>query len=433
MVDALDIHYCFYWTASTGHSLLPLVKTAEAGVDKWMLPWNCSASNQFCGEASMRSSALARFIAVVVFTTSLVSLTDLAAFAGGDAPRPYPLASIDHTPTARGQSITLKSTTPLNADKPNIAVLSQPCFSRDTAKAGVCKDGAPRSVNCFTTIDKNSCTAVIPLDVPLGNYLARLFEAQPDATADLTGSPSLNLVVVRETNAAPVLLGITPMVTYPDQPAQGCEEPACLTLTGANFSLAGRDNRILWNGNQLDVNWDCVGQSGGSCPAAITGTVDQSGSRINLSGIPIDTYRGTAIISVRIPDGSAVTDKITITIAGVPRNWAYWIAGVVVLVIIAILWAILGSKSKRRVAEMPISRWTALMLDPETDTYSLSKFQFYLWTFAAVVGYVYLTAVHSFIQGRFEFSDVPANFPSLLVSSARALGRSRRRRRGSRP
>jgi len=88
----------------------------------------------------------------------------------------------------------------------------------------------------------------------------------------LTGSPSLNLVVVRETNAAPVLLGITPMVTYPDQPAQGCEVPACLTLTGANFSLAGRDNRILWNGNQLDVNWDCVGQSGGSCPAAITRT-----------------------------------------------------------------------------------------------------------------------------------------------------------------
>ncbi|MGD0076604.1 MAG: hypothetical protein ABSD31_20085, partial [Candidatus Binataceae bacterium] len=359
----------------TGHSLLLLVENAQGGVDKSMLLWNCSASKSVCGEASMRVNAFVRFIAVGVFTTSLVSLTDLAVFAGPDAPRSYPLASIDHMPTARGQSITLKSATPLNADKPNIAILSQPCFSRDTAKAGACKDGAPRSVNCFTTTDKSSCTAVIPLDLPLGTYLVRLFEAQPDATADLTGLPSLDLIVVRETNAAPVLLGITPMVTYPDQPAQGCEEPACLTLAGANFSLAGRDNRILWNGNQLDVNWDCVGQSVGNCPAAITGTVDQSGNRIKLSGIPIDTYRGIANISVSLPDGS-VTDQKTITISGVPRNWAYWIAGVVVLVIIAILWAILRSNSKRRVAGTQISRWTALMLDPETDTYSLSKFQF---------------------------------------------------------
>lgn len=60
---------------------------------------------------------------------------------------------------------------------------------------------------------------------------------------------------------------------------------------------------------------------------------------------------------------------------------------------------------------------SALMLDPETDTYSLSKFQFYLWTFAVVLGYSYLSLVRSLIQGTFEFSDVPTDLPGILIVS----------------
>lgn len=131
-------------------------------------------------------------------------------------PKSFPLASIDHTPIARGQSVSLKSTAQLNADKLNIAALSQPCFSHDPG--GACKDGAPRPLNCFTAADKMSYTAVIPLDLPMGTYLVRLFEAQPEATADLTATPSLALIVTRDGTAAPILLSITPMVTYPDQP-----------------------------------------------------------------------------------------------------------------------------------------------------------------------------------------------------------------------
>ena len=60
---------------------------------------------------------------------------------------------------------------------------------------------------------------------------------------------------------------------------------------------------------------------------------------------------------------------------------------------------------------------SALMLDPETDTYSLLKFQFYLWTFAVVLGYSYLSLVRSLIQGAFEFSDVPTDLPGILIVS----------------
>ena len=56
--------------------------------------------------------------------------------------------------------------------------------------------------------------------------------------------------------------------------------------------------------------------------------------------------------------------------------------------------------------------WTLLFLDQETDTYSLAKFQFLLWTLVTLFGYAFLTLAKSLAQGMVIFPDIPANLPA---------------------
>ena len=59
----------------------------------------------------------------------------------------------------------------------------------------------------------------------------------------------------------------------------------------------------------------------------------------------------------------------------------------------------------------------AFLVDEETNTYSLTRLQLYLWTIASLFGYLYLTLCYSLVQGRLEFANVPAGLPTLLITS----------------
>lgn len=58
-----------------------------------------------------------------------------------------------------------------------------------------------------------------------------------------------------------------------------------------------------------------------------------------------------------------------------------------------------------------------VLLDPETNTYSLSKVQLLLWTLAIVYGYLYLLLAWVLTQGKLEFPPLPASFSVLLMGA----------------
>jgi hypothetical protein len=60
---------------------------------------------------------------------------------------------------------------------------------------------------------------------------------------------------------------------------------------------------------------------------------------------------------------------------------------------------------------------TALFLDRETATYSLSKFQFYIWTAVSVMAYLYLAASRAWVQGVWTFIALPDNLPGIVFIS----------------
>jgi hypothetical protein len=59
-----------------------------------------------------------------------------------------------------------------------------------------------------------------------------------------------------------------------------------------------------------------------------------------------------------------------------------------------------------------------LFLDKETNTYSLSKFQFYVWTLVAVYGYAYLTIAKNFFQEFPGLPALPAGLPGIVAIAA---------------
>jgi hypothetical protein len=86
------------------------------------------------------------------------------------------------------------------------------------------------------------------------------------------------------------------------------------------------------------------------------------------------------------------------------------IAVVVVMLLNKGGWRILGNGTA-------VTLTRAALLDPETSTYSLTKLQFYVWTFAGLAGWLYLSFAKSLVQGSLELSDVPSNLPGIVAIS----------------
>jgi hypothetical protein len=77
---------------------------------------------------------------------------------------------------------------------------------------------------------------------------------------------------------------------------------------------------------------------------------------------------------------------------------------------------------KYRIGDTRYGMWSILFLDPETNTYSLSKLQFYLWTGAGILTYAYLVIGRLFVQ-RLDFPDVPSSLPGIIaIGAGTAIG-----------
>jgi hypothetical protein len=66
---------------------------------------------------------------------------------------------------------------------------------------------------------------------------------------------------------------------------------------------------------------------------------------------------------------------------------------------------------------------SVLLLDKETDTYSLSKVQFYVWTGVAIFGYAYLVLSRFYVQHWFELPPIPSGLPGIVgIAGGTAVG-----------
>jgi hypothetical protein len=141
--------------------------------------------------------------------------------------------------------------------------------------------------------------------------------------------------------------------------------------------------------------------------------------QITFSDIPgLANYAGKRRFTVSV--GGMDSNAAEVTFSEVkdntPRYWALAMLAGIILTIYVLLRA--GKKNVEHKIDDHTYFLTALFLDKETNTYSLSQCQFYAWTGASILGYIYLATAKSMIQGSMAFPDIPAGLPGILLASA---------------
>ena len=212
------------------------------------------------------------------------------------------------------------------------------------------------------------------------------------------------------------ITAVSPFVGYPDD-----RNTFAFRILGQGFSREARDNVLaIDNGKEYrelgpqEIDW---------LPTEpitkkydhLYGALGSSGRELVFWGIPRD-YQGQGKVRVRVGDnGSESAPFILSTVS----FWTPLVAAVAGLSVIAIsLFALVRSGVRPyRIAGKTYKVLQAFFIDPETDTYSLSKFQFYWWTGLVVFGYVFLTVARSLVQGVVEFAPLPSGLASLFLIS----------------
>lgn len=244
----------------------------------------------------------------------------------------------------------------------------------------------------------------------LGTYRVRIKDAAGNGLGDYAGDLTIDAPRLEVTN-------LIPLIPYPDLPnlpsaAKGnanCRKTFKLTAIGSGFSELPYENVLLFN------NGDTLAAPDSPCGFKVE--ITNSGRRAVFSGIPYD-YHGIHAVQVQVgntkkPDDPGRSVTFSQVGEGVPLLVAVGIAVALALAVYGLM-----STSRQRRA-MPFSqRIGSWFLEEETNSYSLSKFQFYAWTLAAVLGYLYLAAARSLVQGALELPAPPEGLATLLATAA---------------
>ena len=147
-----------------------------------------------------------------------------------------------------------------------------------------------------------------------------------------------------------------------------------------------------------------------------TVVVGRKGEQLDF-WLPMAMYHGYVTVQLSLAD--RFSQPYEIVVAKVNRWQVTGLASAVAAVILGLPILMIGRiKSSYTINAHPCSVWTMLFLDQETDTYSLSKFQFLVWTAVSLFGYSFLTLAKSLMQDTVVFSDLPENLPGIIAISA---------------
>lgn len=198
-----------------------------------------------------------------------------------------------------------------------------------------------------------------------------------------------------------------------------------LTLHGSDFQYDHPYDNVVWiNHVRVPVIWDSCATlpSAGTSTSPVTPQVHGeviSTQEMHLCMVPVPAD-GQLLVAAGYGDASSETRAYRVFNES---EWPVAIEAGIVALLLALLPLGLLSFVKQKYAVADESyKFRMLFLDQETDTYSLSKLQFYLWTVAAIFGYTYLFVSRVGVQFQ-AWPDVPGTLPAIIaVAAGTAVG-----------
>jgi hypothetical protein len=124
-------------------------------------------------------------------------------------------------------------------------------------------------------------------------------------------------------------------------------------------------------------------------------------------------------VNFRLRVNGNISEAKSITFSGITAPSLSFLATIVSLIlgaiVLGLVWKGIGIY---RIDDTSYTPAASFLLDKQTNSYSLSKFQLLAWTSVAVFSYIFLFFSHLLIQWNFSFPAVPSGWPTLLGLSA---------------
>ena len=245
--------------------------------------------------------------------------------------------------------------------------------------------------------------------------------------AALIGTTALSVASPTQAEATkPKLLRVAPESVYANT-SDFLNPVYEVRVFGENFAADSSNLKIYLDGREAEVVWSRPEKklskiTEGNKDPEVNAERTSGASRLVL-WINQHHYNGTIESAVANVEGTSIAksdEQLPIVLA--KRNFGYWFQlgafGLSFVILAVPVLLVKYSGQSYSVPNKPHWIVAALFLDKETATYSLSKFQFYVWTAVSVFGYVYLFAARCLIQGIWEFIEIPKSLPGLVLISA---------------
>jgi hypothetical protein len=231
---------------------------------------------------------------------------------------------------------------------------------------------------------------------------------------------SLGVVRITPEKLPPLSLdNVTPTIVYPDQQV--------IVLSGDGFGGRLRDYALLVDAVELPLCEDASEASRLQPPQRCVPAHFTSDHQLEVGYDHVKAGLGTALtgdhkLALRAGDhtsSKAILVAFSPYTVGAIRQIAAFVTALLVAGIVAL--TLFGGGPHRIGQQRHLAN--AFLIDTETDTYSLGKFQAYLWLVAALAGYLYLALSRSLVQGKMGIVDMPDNLINILgLSLGTAIG-----------
>jgi hypothetical protein len=235
----------------------------------------------------------------------------------------------------------------------------------------------------------------------------------------LTGIHAVSVVagnLVYMTELGKPLLRLDSVTSVPLGPGN---DAFVVRLKGEGFDADNKSyNKIQMNESLLELCWsesECALRN-----LRIRGNVLAGGRIIELTGLDPTEERSA---SFRVWINGSPTGERTDSEATWGPLLVSGSAAAVTLLMIGLVLGLVAKYLHPIIIEGTSYVMRALFLDKETNTYSLSKLQFYLWTIAAVFAYMYLAISRNWFQHFPGLPAVPPGLPGIVaIAGGTAVG-----------
>jgi hypothetical protein len=278
------------------------------------------------------------------------------------------------------------------------------------------KDGAPATI-----------VGNIGSSVALGHYQVRVVIGM---TPCYPSDPALPFSVVPPGNSAlhlepfdPAYSDAREYVSFTDKTdSDATPRPpvqtrvTTLILRGHGFQTTLSDNVVYINSvPQQLTEGDCaaVNTDGGPVARQVLAKVVSS-EELDLCLVPVPA---NGILRVQVAVADQPSDQQIFRVYPYGKTRVGIESGVIALLLALLPLLLLRSVKGSYTISKEEYKLRLLFLDPETNSYSLSKLQFYLWTVASLFSYAYLFISRVHVQNAI-WPDVPPNLPGVIAIAA---------------